>query len=228
MTADQHSDNPPQFDALSADTGVVSVAIGYNDLGFTGYMLQCELIDLTQPAAPACSRYYSPGGVDSTGAVIGRLAPEIAGVISGIRARAPHARVLVLGYPDVLPATTGCWPAVAISSADIPWLNGVEQRFNAMLAQQAQAAGVTYVDTYGPSATHDVCQRSDRKWIEAIVPSSVAVPLHPNAIGEQQMAAELQHAITQPAAAPAPKAKPKTHRRVRRHHKRRRHRHKPR
>ena len=52
-----------------------------------------------------------------------------------------------------------------------------------MLATQAAAAGVTYVETYGPSVGHDACQPPGLRRIEPLAPLSPAAPVHPKALG---------------------------------------------
>jgi hypothetical protein len=61
-------------------------------------------------------------------------------------------------------------------------------RLNAMLAAPAARAGVGYVRTYNGTIGHDACQPSGVKWVEGLIPASLAVPMHPNAAGEQAMA----------------------------------------
>lgn len=57
-----------------------------------------------------------------------------------------------------------------------------------MLATAAARAGVGYVDTYNATIGHDACQPSGVKWVEGLIPTSLAVPMHPNAAGEQAIA----------------------------------------
>jgi hypothetical protein len=64
-----------------------------------------------------------------------------------------------------------------------------------MLKQRAEMAGAAYVDTYTPSTGHDACSSSVARWIEPLIPASSAVPLHPNARGEQGMADAVVNAI---------------------------------
>jgi GDSL-like Lipase/Acylhydrolase family len=101
-----------------------------------------------------------------------------------------------VGYPDILPVRgNGCWPQVTVAHGDLPYLRGVETKLNAMLAAQAARAGATYVNTYSPSIGHDACQRAGTKWVEGLIPTSVAYPMHPNALGEQAMAREIEAAL---------------------------------
>jgi len=45
------------------------------------------------------------------------------------------------------------------------------------------------VDTYTPTIGHDMCTDPGVRWIEPLTPASPAAPAHPNALGEQAMAA---------------------------------------
>ncbi|MGH3586207.1 MAG: SGNH/GDSL hydrolase family protein, partial [Pseudonocardia sp.] len=51
----------------------------------------------------------------------------------------------------------------------------------------ASMAGVGFVDTYTPTIGHDVCQLPGTKWIEGLVPTAPAAPVHPNALGMAAM-----------------------------------------
>ncbi len=96
--------------------------------------------------------------------------------------------MLLVGYLRVLPSALGCYPLVPIARGDVPYVDGVEQRLNAMLAYQAHAHGAVFVDTYTRSQGHDACQQSAAKWVEGTAPTSPASPFHPNALGMQQVA----------------------------------------
>ena len=58
-----------------------------------------------------------------------------------IKRRAPRAKVFVVGYPTVLPATgTGCYPRVPVLPADVPYLRSKVQELNGMLKARATAS----------------------------------------------------------------------------------------
>ena len=179
-------DNPPQLDALDPGVGVVSVQIGGNDIGFAEFLGRC--LSLLPLGAP-CRDHYTRGGVDEISLRVAETAPRVAAALAEIRRRSPAARVLVVGYPAVLPEQgPGCWPVLPITPADVSYLRDKEKELNAMLAGQAGAAGATYVDLYGPSIGHDACQLPGARWVEPLVPASPAAPVHPNALGMQAMA----------------------------------------
>jgi len=83
--------------------------------------------------------------------------------LSQIHRLAPHARVYVIGYPDLLPSSESSSSALAlgITSGDAAFLSSEETRLNAM--------------------------HQSTRWIEPLVPVGAA-QLHPNARGEQAMA----------------------------------------
>jgi lysophospholipase L1-like esterase len=139
--------------------------------------------------------HYTSGGTDQLAALVTAEAPKMAAVLAKIRARAPRARVLLIGYPDLFPAHGGCWPTVPIADGDISYLRGIELKLNAMLAADAAAAGVTFVDTYDPTVGHGFCTSGDARDIEGLVPGSPTAPFHPNARGQAAIAAQVLKAL---------------------------------
>lgn len=175
--------NGPQFEALGPDVDLVTLGIGGNDIGFGEIIATCVTHSVLLPVGAPCRAHYTRQG-DELGARIEASAPKVASVLAGIRERAPNARILVVGYPVILPATgPGCWPLMPIAVGDVAWLRTVEGRLNTMLAAQAAAGGATFVDTYASSVGHDVCRRPGQKWVEGLVPTAPASPVHPNALG---------------------------------------------
>ncbi len=186
--------NPPEFDALTPDTDLVSLTIGGNDIGFTSILETCAVESLTNPFGNPCQRHYTAGGTDQLAAAVTATAPKVAAVLAGIRQRAPHARIVVVGYLRILPPSGGCWPVFPIARGDVPYLDGVENELNGMLGQQASDAGATFVNP-GPVTGHDVCQPEGTKWVEGIVPTAPAFPVHPNAAGMSAVAGMLAAAL---------------------------------
>ena len=183
---------PPQLAAVSAADTLVTVQVGGDDIGVSRIATTCAALSLTSPFGSPCRQHYTAGGTDQLARAVAQTGPKVAAVLGAIRDRAPHARILVVGYPDILPVSgNGCWPEVAVARGDVPYLRGIETLLNAMLATEAAAHGATFVNTYGPSVGHDACQHAGVKWVEGLIPTSLAVPFHPNAQGEQAMAQEI-------------------------------------
>ncbi len=188
--------NPPQLNALSTATTLVTLQIGGDDVGFSRIVLVCGALSFTDPFGAPCKKHYTSGGTDSLAQAVAATGPRVAAILSAIHRRAPSARVLLVGYPVILPNTgDGCWPLMPVAFGDVSYLRGVELTMNRLLAREAAAYGATYVDTYTDSIGHDVCRAPGTKWIEAIVPTSLAVPVHPNALGEKAMAQQVEAAL---------------------------------
>lgn len=171
--------NPPQLDALSDTTKVVTIGIGGNDIGFSSIVKDCATLD---PFSKGCKPNFVSGGHDALLDRIAATAPKIDKVLVAAKKRAPSAEIFLVGYPTIVPETgNGCWPTVPIVGTDIVYLRGIAKALNTMLQQRATANGVHYVDTATSSVGHDMCSSS--KWVEAIIPTSTAAPVHPNATG---------------------------------------------
>ncbi len=183
--------NPPQFDALKSDDALVSVGIGGNDAGLISVAEKCAELDAYWPFGSRCKDYYESGGQDTNLAAISATGPKVAATVRGIHQRAPRAEVVVVGYPDGLPQNgSNCYPVVPYSSADVRYFNSLELQLNAVIKQAAQANAATYVDTFSSSIGHDACDGANA-WVNGIIPTSAAFPLHPNRAGEQNMANQL-------------------------------------
>jgi lysophospholipase L1-like esterase len=202
--------NPPQLASLTAGTTLVTLGIGGNDLDFSGVVTRCVVLDLpgilfddlrhiSDDRAP-CRASYAAAGTDQIRQAIQAAALKLSAALARIRGRAPHARVLVVGYPDLLPARgDACTDILGITPGDVAYLDSEELLLNRMLATRAAAAGDGYVDTYTPSAGHDACADPATRWIEPLLPDASAAPVHPNALGEQGIAGAVERAV---AAAP--------------------------
>ena len=78
-----------------------------------------------------CEDFYTSGGTDQIRQRIEAVTGHLADTLTQIRERAPHARVYVVGYPDLLPAGGGgCGGALGITAGDIAFLNREEVRLN--------------------------------------------------------------------------------------------------
>ncbi len=192
LAGNQGEEVPPQFAALRKDTDLVSVGIGGNDNGlFAKVIAGCGALAvgvLTGSLTPCKDTF---GDEFSKG--IAADAPNIRRALRGIMKRSPQARVLVVGYPSLLPTDAvgqaQCPLAlVPFTPGDIEYLDGVGRELNAMLAAAAKATGAVYVDTYTGSVGHDMCRLPGVRWIEPLIPLAEAAPFHPNADGQAAVA----------------------------------------
>ncbi|WP_020521162.1 SGNH/GDSL hydrolase family protein [Catelliglobosispora koreensis] len=178
MTQSQ-SGVPPQFDALTGDTTLVSLTIGGNDTRLISLGESCVRLN---PFERPCYYDNVVNGVDLVNQRIDAYAPKLAATLAGIKQRSPQARVFVVGY-GLYVKRNGCWPVQPLLPIDANYVQAKVDYLNTITAREAAAAGATYVDIRTPGAGHDTCQSSSNRWLEGFVPTSVAAPLHPNANG---------------------------------------------
>lgn len=190
--------NPPQFSPITTATSVVSLSIGGNDIGFTSILENCAALTPWGPTkvGQSCQSYYDPNGDDQLGAQIKALEPKIASLVQQIHTLAPSAVVFVVGYPAILPSTGACWPSMPLETSDALYLRQKEIQLDGVLSTAAKKNGAVYVNTYGPSASHNACTSESHRWVEPLFPGSSAAPVHPNARGMAGMAGVLETAMT--------------------------------
>ena len=201
MTAAQQTNlgtNAPQLNALAPDDSLVLLTLGGDDMGFLNVLDKCMELSFTDPWGSPCRAHYTKGGTDQLAAAVRAEAPRMAAVLTAIAARAPQARIVLVGYPDLFPLSGGCWPAVPITSGDITYLRGIELQLNAMLAADAKAARATFVNTYTPTIGHDFCQPEKIRDVEGLLPGSWVLPFHPNARGQAAITAAVLAALRAP------------------------------
>ena len=188
--------NPPQFNALGADAGIVTVGIGGNDIGLGEAVIECMRFAPPPVGQPPCADALTGGGTDQMSVAITQTAPKIDAALATIHRLAPAARVFVVGYPHMFPDTgAGCWPYLPFLPADVVYLRAKLVELNAMLAARTQAAGDTFIDTYTSSREHDPCQLPGTAWVNGVVTVPLSYVMHPNELQMQDVTRLLVAAI---------------------------------
>ncbi|HMM96490.1 SGNH/GDSL hydrolase family protein [Phycicoccus sp.] len=146
-----------QLSALSASTSYVSISIGGNDAGFADVLTECA-----QPGWMSdCN-----GAVDDAQAFIsGTLKTRLSTLYSSIRARAPKARVTVVGYPRIFNGED-CNALTWFSPAEEKRLNATADLINSVTAQRAAAAGFSFANPTSRFVGHAVCDSPE--WINGL------------------------------------------------------------
>jgi hypothetical protein len=189
---------PPQLNAVTSSTKVVTLGIGGNDLGYSTIAENCVAYTPWGPTRVGwrCQAHYTAGGTDQLATAAHTVGTKVSTVLVAIRHLAPRAEVYVVGYPDLIPPTgSGCWPELPFTASDVSYLRGVEADLNAALRSAAVANGDTFVDMAGPSADHSACAAQAERWVEPVLTMKGTYPLHPNAAGMAGMAQVLSSAM---------------------------------
>ena len=194
FTVAQYPNQPPQFDALSTSTEVISVGMGGNDNNlFVSLVLGCTATDAARPniGAPCEKKFAS--FVNTT---FEKDLPPREKALEEIHALSPKAKVFIVGYPEITPQNGYCPAAIPWTTGDLRWFrDAVTARGNALLERSALAHDDIFVDTFGPSRGHNACEPVGVRWIEPLIGSLTGVPVHPNATGEEHDALDLERAM---------------------------------
>lgn len=178
---------PPQVDAVTEDTDLVTLSIGANNGSvYGGLVVNCARLAVANPAGAPCSD-LAQKNPDVLPEVFDGVAAGIVETVAAILERAPGARVVIVGYPQIIPAQGTC-PLLPLAEGDYAFGRGVLQEFVEAQAEAAERAGAEYVDVWAASEGHDIC--SNDPWVAGVRPAKAATPYHPYA-EEQAAVADL-------------------------------------
>ena len=187
--ASQYPGVAPQLDAVAKDAQLVTMTIGGNDSGvFINTIESCGVAGLsTLGQGSPCKDQYGSSFQDT---IRTTTYPSLVNALRAVHAKAPKAKVAILGYPWIMPATGGCYPVMPVASGDVPYVRGIQATLNDAVRRAAAATGVRYVNMNKVSEGHDACQAIGTRWVEPVLQGTNPVIVHPNALGEAEMAAQ--------------------------------------
>jgi lysophospholipase L1-like esterase len=178
---------PPQLDAVTRSTDLVTVQLGYNDQNWYGALfLGCAEMTPTDPGGHPCQD-AAPVGGSNPEATARAIGDQVVATLEKVEKKAPDALVLLVGYPQLVPASGTC-PDLPLAAGDYPYVRSMMELFDDELRRAADQAGVTYVDVLGPSAGHDICA-GDQAWVNGgVTIPGVAAGYHPFERGQRAVA----------------------------------------
>lgn len=160
--------------AALAGAKLVTITIGGNDAGYADVLVACGLGNCNTRAFE-----------QNRAAIIDRTKPRLEKVYRAIAASAPHARIVVLGYPLPFPASPARQACGALSPfrGEQDLLRRLGTRLNTTIVSAVgtvarSGANIEYVSMADRFEGHEVCG-SKGAWINAIVLSSVGFGLNP-------------------------------------------------
>lgn len=187
LTSAQYAGTPAQLNAVDESTDLVTVSIGGNDGGLFGSAIEeCALAGLsTGGFGNPCERKYGSKYLDIIDTIV---YPNVKRALQLTRDKGPNARVVVVGYPWIMPATKGCFPLMPVATGDVPYVRALQARLHDRIAQAAGEVGVEYVDLEAASEGKDTCGKITTRWVEPVLGGTNPVIVHPNARGEAGIA----------------------------------------
>jgi lysophospholipase L1-like esterase len=190
MFASQLPGVAPQLDAVTPGTDLVTLGIGGNDFDVFGTLVGfCPTLAPSDPTGAPCRDAMRSDGQDRLLSAVAVTKQRVLGVIDAIKERAPQARVVVVGYPEILPRQGTCPSLMPLATGDYRYGNQVNQRLTWALREAAAQEHVDYMDVWQASQDHDVC--SADPWVNGQrTDPTRALQFHPFA-NEQAAVADL-------------------------------------
>jgi lysophospholipase L1-like esterase len=183
---------PPQIDAVSADTRLITLTIGGNDVGYIGTLItdSCRSFPAPPPGTPGgkCPVVTIPSGAWT------QVDLAMRQIVAEIRRRSPKAQIIFVDYLTVLPARGRC-ATTPLTAQQADTGRATAKRLAALTARVAAETGSEVLKMSAMSRSHDAC--SSEPWVSgfSLTASPGTIPYHPNARGMAAVADALARRI---------------------------------
>ncbi|WP_197288059.1 SGNH/GDSL hydrolase family protein [Nocardia sp. NRRL S-836] len=133
---------------LTEHTTLVTLSIGGNDAGFTDVLVNCVSWDCTTATAKQEHRQW-----------IDEAQPRVQQVLERVRMKAPSAKIVLMGYPELFSRAKAC--GFGIISTETDELADLAQYMNEKLKQTANSVGsqVSFADPRGRFTGKGACDQ---------------------------------------------------------------------
>jgi hypothetical protein len=161
-----------QLGALNSSTSLVSVIVGGDDVGFTSVMEDC-ILDGTSTCESDVSSAETEARND--------LPAKLDTLYSAIRADAPNAHIVVIGYPEFydLSQSGSC---VGLSTGSRTAIDGGADVLDSVIQTQAADYGFSFVDVRPYFSGHEICDSTS--YLNSVDLFSISSSYHPTASGQ--------------------------------------------
>lgn len=169
---------PPQLDAVTPDTALVTVTIGGNDVGYVRNLMAASCRDARRCPAPTMPTEAEWDAAERNMTAIARE----------VHQRAPRARLVFVDYVTLLPARGNC-PATGMADDDVERLRQVGRRLAQVTARAARAGKAELLAAGALSQGHTPCDSAP--WSIGAPRTAPGTAWHPNGPGMAAIAQAL-------------------------------------
>ena len=157
---------PPQINAVTRDTKLVTISVGGNDITYNGTAVACG------DPANVCA---APAGLDANVAAT-RTALET--LIDRVKAAAPEATIVFVTYPREVPADKNC-PALSYTDEEAALVRSMGEKLEALFVEVVKPRGVVFVDPYVAPGDHTGCAPRPSDGPQATFPTTASPTTRP-------------------------------------------------
>lgn len=187
---------PPQIDAVTAATRLVTITSGGNDVGFVRNLFAAACATMPLATRPKqCPTLKRPTRTDWLG-----VEARLHQIVGEVRRRAPMARVVFVDYPAIVPEKGRC-AALQGSAADLAASRAEAHRLAAITARVAQSEGADLLRASQITRRHTPCAADP--WSYGTRAPTGGVPLHPRPPAHAAVADALIALLESPGAGAA-------------------------
>jgi lysophospholipase L1-like esterase len=182
---DRWDELPPQIEAVTADTRLVTITVGGNDLNFMGWLFSGSCRAGVSLFPGPCREASEPSD-----AAYAALESRLLTIAQEVRRRAPNARLVFVQYVRLIsPQPCGREP---LSPGDAAVASRIAARLAEVTRNAARNGGAVVLAADTASQDHTPC--SVAPWANGLTADhdrSLGAPWHPNAAGHAAIAALL-------------------------------------
>lgn len=186
----------PQLDAVDADTRLVTVTIGGNDLGYMAALMTASCRNVAASAAAADPAAHCPPAAQApSDAAYSEVEDRMRQIAAEVHRKAPAARLLFVQYFTVLPAHGTC-AATPLTDAQADDARKLARRLSELTARAAKVGGAEVLEIDRLSVDHDACAREP--WVNGYPRPGAPVKgvfYHPNLAGMTAVADALDRLL---------------------------------
>ena len=175
-------DAPPQLTAVTADTALITVTTGGNDVAYS-------------PTAIACGDPANVCTVDQQqlDASFEALEERFTTLFRELQAKAPEATIVLVPYVRLV-FDPAC-PELSFTPEEADLVQSIAERLHDLTLAAGEAAEVRIADPWAEAGDHGPCASGPAKWVDGRT-STTGFMYHPTAAGHVAMARLVEDALS--------------------------------
>lgn len=188
---------PPQIDAVTTDTRLVTITAGGNDVNLFLDMVRysCSNDPATVTNAPNLPIHLKilfclPADPNASKQALAGVEAELVRLVEAVRRKAPAARIVLTDYVNVVPLTGAPCAQMPLTADQIAVVRQTQAQLSLAVERAANRTHATFVPAAVLGARHDACARAP--WTNRFVFGDYAQigvdAYHPNSRGNAAVA----------------------------------------